>query len=437
VLAQSILPMQAFALNDTFGEAAPVTAASASFSGMVVGNSGGAFRYYAIDYPGGGLPMPMTMQAQPGRGTGGVATGFKVYGPTGFVGEAIGDDRSTTNSTYAMTLAHMVAGRYVIQVYNFIEGMPLNFQMRVDGIPAVPTPIPPPTVAAEPAPAAESTGDTPPVIAPPNAAPTTAPPTPVRDNTNASGAIVITQTNLTTGGILPGKRDGSFNYYELDYPGGRSPMAITIGYSPTTSTSDKAVGFKVYRRDSTVKEGAVIAGESAENGRNESSATAGFTLNADAAERYLLQVYNYLDNITVNYTLIVSGLAGPVAEVGDISSSARAHVLSRDQMAARGAFSGDVSGRFHYYLVQYTGENRDVRITVTAEPNARIGDGMFGFNLYRDADTAGLARAGLDDKGRRTATLTIKEGDPRTFGIQIYNYSPGAEVRYAITVIGL
>src|SRR2546421_11170969 len=112
IVAYLAAPLSALALNDSTASAMPLSGANAGASDTLVGNSGGAFRYFRIDYGGGGAPIPISMRAQPGRGTGGVATGFKVYGPTGLVGEAVVNDQSTSDSTYAFTIANMVAGAY-------------------------------------------------------------------------------------------------------------------------------------------------------------------------------------------------------------------------------------------------------------------------------------------------------------------------------------
>src|SRR4051812_40493103 len=113
ILAYLVTPLPALAVNDSAESAMVLTASNSSVSDTVTGNSGGAFRYFRIDYPGGGVPVPISMRAQPGRGTGGVATGFKVYGPAGLAGEAVGDDRSTSDSAYAFTLANTVPGAYI------------------------------------------------------------------------------------------------------------------------------------------------------------------------------------------------------------------------------------------------------------------------------------------------------------------------------------
>src|SRR5262245_43583352 len=157
ILGYLALPLSALAINDTTESATPLSASNAAVSDTLIGNSGGAFRYFRIDYVGGGQPVPITMRAQPGRGTGGVATGFKVYGPTGLIGEAVTNDQSTTDSTYAFTIANTIGGAYYVQVYNFIQGMPLNFQLSVQGLtpppaPAAPAAPPPAEIAPAPAP---------------------------------------------------------------------------------------------------------------------------------------------------------------------------------------------------------------------------------------------------------------------------------------------
>ncbi|HZR00379.1 MAG TPA: hypothetical protein VFC93_16375 [Chloroflexota bacterium] len=445
-LVPALVPASALAVNDTNATAQPMDAAHNTASDTLTGNSGGAYRYFAINYPGGGVPVPITMTAQPGFGTGGVATGFKVYGPTGFVGDAIVNDHSTTSSTYAFTIAHTIAGTYYVQVFNYIQGMPLSFQLSVGGLGAAPQPAAPTAAPASSAPAGEPIPAPPPPeaapapapAAPAPAAPPPAPTAAAPDNTTPEGAIVLSQTTSTSGGTLPGKRDGNFNYFWLDYPGGNTNMTITLGYSPLALNSDQAVGFKVYRQDPSDPTKAQVAGESSETGRNSSSATEGFTLNQGAAERVLLQVFNYLDGITINYTLIVSGLAGPVVDAGDVSTPDKALTLAPNaQLAARGNFVGDKSGRFNYFLFPYPGGNKVVTVTVTSEANAQIGDGQFGFNLWDGTNRVGTAAGGVDQRGRRTASLTINQGDAKLFGIQVYNYTPGIDVHYTIAITGI
>ncbi|HEV8638794.1 MAG TPA: hypothetical protein VG370_31675 [Chloroflexota bacterium] len=412
VLSQLLGVSPAFA-NTTIDQATRLDAANASVADSLTGDSGGAFRYYAIDYPGGGVPVPIVMRAQPGRGTAGVGTGFKIYGPNGLFGEAIGDDRSTTDSSYSLTLAHAAAGRYHIQVFNFIQGLPMSFQLQVSGLPAAP--------AARAAPGAQPAEPAPAAPAPSSPGQATHPQ--VRD--------------LTTGGTLPANSAGSFAYYELDYPGGRTKMTITIGYSPLAANSEQAVGFNVYRPNPNAPGGSELVGTSAQTGRDQSSATEGFTLEADDGERYLLQVFSYLPDTQISYTLIVTGLTGPIAEAGDVSDPGRAFVLNASRIAARSTLSGDSAGRFHYYLLEYPGGDREVRITVTFEP-AGVAESEVGFNVWKESERAGVANGILAAKGKRAATLTIRQADAQTFGIQLFNYSAaGRLANYTITVTGL
>jgi hypothetical protein len=427
VLAQLLAVSPALA-NTTIEQAARLDASNSSVADGLIGDSGGAFRYYAIDYPGGGVAVPMVMRAQPGRGTAGVGTGFKVYGPSGHFGDAIGDDRSTTDSTYHLTLVHSLPGTYHIQVYNFIAGLPMSYQLQVSGLGPAPSEAAAPPQAAPPAegpPAGE--GAPPPAAAP---APTGAPTTPER-------ALRPQVRDLTTGGLLPGDSAGSFHYYELDYPGGRTKMTLTLGYTPIASDSEQLVGFRLYRPNTAVPEGTELIGTSAQTGRDGSSATEGFTLEADDGERYLLQIFNYMPGTQINYTLIVTGLTGPIHDAGDVSDPSRAFVLNASQIAAHSTLAGDPGGKFHYYLLQYPGGDREIRVTVTFEA-AGLAESEVGFNVWKDAERVGVAQGILGAKGKRTATLTVKQADARTFGVQVFNYSQASRsAAYTITVTGL
>jgi hypothetical protein len=401
LLAQVALPRPVVAANDSTATAVRLDATNTTESAQLVGNSGGAYRYYAFDYPGGGGAVPIAMRAQPGHGTTGVAAGFNVYGPGGYSAAAITSDQSTTDSGYALAVSSLTPGRYYVQVFNYVQGLPMSFQLAVDGLTPSAQPAPPPGTGSSP-----------------------------------SQAVTTQATTLTTGGQLAGTSSGAFAYYVLDYPGGQQPMTITVGYSPITPTSDRAVGCNLYLSGLDASTGSAPVGQCAETGRNASSATTSFTLRADGAGRYLLQVTNYLSGVSIDYTLIVTGLTGPVAQVGDVSTPDRAFVLSAAQPAARGQLAGNSAGRFAYFLLPYPGGNASVRTTLTAQPNSQIGDGAFGFDLYRGSDSAGTADARLDAQGQRTATWVIEQGDAQTFGVQVFNYAKTTAV-YVITVQGL
>jgi hypothetical protein len=431
VLAQLLAASPALA-NTTIEQATHLDASNSSVADNLIGDSGGAFRYYAIDYPGGGVAVPMVMRAQPGRGTAGVGTGFKVYGPSGLFGDAIGDDRSTSDSTYSLTLVHSLPGTYHVQVYNFIAGLPMSYQLQVGGLGPAPSEAAPPPQAAPPAespPAGEG--------APPAAAEPAPAPAPAGAPTTPEQAIRPQVRDLTTGGLLTGNAAGAFHYYELDYPGGRTKMTLTIGYSPITSDSEQLVGFRLYRPNTAVPEGTELIGTSAQTGRDASSATEGFTLEADDGERYLLQIFNYMPGTEINYTLIVTGLTGPIHDAGDVSDPSRAFVINASQIAAHSTLAGDPGGKFHHYLIQYPGGDREIRVTVTYEA-AGLAESEVGFNVWKDAERVGIAQGILGAKGKRTATLTIRQADARSFGVQLFNYSQASRsAAYTITVTGL
>jgi len=381
--------------NDVIGRAQGMDATHNVAHGAFVGDSGGAFRYYAIDYPGFGAAVPITMVAQPGRGTAGLATGFKIYGPHGLFGEAIGDDRSTTESAYTLTISHVQPGRYFVQVYNFIHGLPMTYRLSASGLPSagVATPVP--------------TGGTTP-----------------------GAAIVPGGPSITTGGTLEGSSGGSFAYFNLEYPGGQSPLSITLGYSPLPFNSVEAVGFHLYG------DNGALLGTSAESGRGETSATEVFTHQNDFARRYLLQVFNYLASTRITYTLVITGLTGAIQEIAGRGDPGSALPLTASQSAVRSTLLGDRAGRFSFFTLPYPGGNRVVRVTVTFDP-AGLSDGEVGFNLFKDASLVGTSAGAIRENGVRVAGLTINEADARNFGVQVYNYSASRSARYLITVTGL
>ena len=385
-----LLPATVASANETIERAQQLTAASRSASDTLVGNSGGAHRYFAIAYPGGSVPVAVTVRAERHHGT-----GIKVYGPAGHYGDGIAD----AAGGWALTISHALPGTYHVQVHNYVQGLPLPFTITVSGLPA-----------AQGQPAAAAAG----------------PPSSTPDRPTATHG-----TSMTTGGQLVGNSGGAFAFYDLDYPGGQLKLEITLGYSPATYDSREAVGFNLYRAN-----GEQVA-RGTENGRDASSATVGLTWQADASERFLLQVYNYLPGTTINFTLIVNGLTGSIEPLGDVSSPERAFVLSGASPRAEGTLTGDRSGRFAFLTLRYPGGDREVRVTMTMEPNANIGDGELGFNVFRGAEQVGQAKAGLsDNRGRRTATMFVKQAEAQDFGIQVYNYSGGGTARIRIITSG-
>ncbi len=101
----------------------------APFAGTLVGDSAGAFALYTLSYPGDGSRLKVTMIAPPLDPSFAGMTGFNVYDPRGnLVTE--GTLRSTRWERDA-TLSSHVAGEYLVQVYNYAEGMALDYALNI------------------------------------------------------------------------------------------------------------------------------------------------------------------------------------------------------------------------------------------------------------------------------------------------------------------
>ncbi|MBI4320721.1 MAG: hypothetical protein HY675_19695 [Chloroflexi bacterium] len=400
VLVISILPANALAANDTPETAIPLTPTNAGHSDSLVGNTGGAARFYRIDYAGNARPVVIRLTSVPGWDIAGPRFGFKVYGPNGLLGDAVIEHNETTWTRFVLTVAGTIPGVYLIQVYNFNDNLVVNFNIQAEGLDE----------------ATASPDGTPPVAT----------------NTRPEGATLITQRVTTTGGALPAKSDGAFQYFTVGYPGAGQPMTVDMRYVPPSMFANSAVGFILYGTD-----GSIVA-RGSETFRDAANVTVSLTLSQDAADIMLLQVFNYQPDKEVSYTLVINGAAGNIVDAKDNATPGRAITLSLDASAARGSIPPAREGSFNYYLVSYPGNNRTVIITISADEAAGFSDGSVGFRVYKGAELAGTANSRLNDKGnKRIASLSLSQEEATTFGIQVFSWAAVSQLNYTIFVTAL
>lgn len=97
-------------------------------SGTSVGNSGGALRFYALDYPGDGNDTVAKLTFFPCDPSIGQAVGFVIYDPTGkVVAEGVPTEGKGEREA---TFSSDVAGRYLVQVYNYADGMSISYTLE-------------------------------------------------------------------------------------------------------------------------------------------------------------------------------------------------------------------------------------------------------------------------------------------------------------------
>jgi hypothetical protein len=359
-----------------------------SAPGTLVGNTGGAFRYYEFDYAGPNAPVIIELSFYPGHPTTGKERfGFNIYGPASF--SASGLPSEDTKVKY--TLASPVPGRFLIQVYNYTDALSVDFTLWVEGLAAGTVQV-------------------------------------ARGNETPEQAIQVRPTYTVIGGQITGDPAGRFNFYSLDYPGGDRTMTIRLTYTPAYSFSGQPIGFNLYR-------GEDLIGQSSEIGRDDSSVTVNLDFNARAAGTYGLQVFSYWAGATVNYSISATGLAPGAPRVSGNTTPGQAVTLT-GTAGASATLGGQRAGAFNFYNVGYPGDDKETTVVVTFRTPGGSQASALGFNVYRGSEHVADVQSIEDTVGTYAAIWTRKSTDSDNFSIQVYNYTDGVPAEYTIYVIG-
>lgn len=211
----------------------------------VGGSHAGAFAYYSIDYPGDGRIITMELDLAPGDPVAMMGAGFNVYGPQGyFIGSGMKSPDKADRKEFEWSDYNPTP--WLIQVYNYLDNVPVAFHLEVSGLPG-----PQPTRA--------------PVMSP-------------------AEAMTF---SMASGGLI-GDRGGNYHYYEVESNGNGSAITLHLYHDPDNHLVSQAFGLNVY-----APEGGVLAA----NGSHE------VMFDLEDSGTYLVQVYNYLDGQNVNYVL--------------------------------------------------------------------------------------------------------------------------------------
>ncbi|MCE5257629.1 MAG: hypothetical protein LLG44_01035, partial [Chloroflexi bacterium] len=211
---------------------------------------GGAFWYAAIDYPGDGDVITINLTFSPADPVTSQGVGFNVYGPSN--GDLYGSGKPTpSNATGIRTMqfASDTAQRLLLQVYNYIDGVQVNFTVTGEGM---------------------------------------------------SSAPLFSEPVLS--GSLTGGSGGAFARYTVTFPTS-DPATLVMNYSPADSIISRGVNFRIYGPDGqvTIGSGTGTAGQ----------VSATFT--PAAGTRYLVQVENYIPGAAVSYSFGSSVELAPLA----------------------------------------------------------------------------------------------------------------------------
>ena len=393
LLALALVANHAAASNETAETALLVSADNPSVSGTIVGNKGGAYRYYQFAYPGANVPVQIHLTWNPGFASTGRAFGFNVYGPNGFVGEGIRGDDAGEASTANLSLAAPTPGTYLVQVYSYTADTVQNFAVDFAGLGPAPTPV--------------------------------------ADNVVPERAVSVQQQTASLGGALTGRSAGAFNFFLLGYPGGQWPMTVSLSFTPASALPVDAFGFNLYDEGN-------LAGTGVEVARSGETATKTLTISSVAPGTYGLQVYNYADGVTGSYVVGVDGAVGTVVGVTGNGTPDRAVRLTPQAASARGTIVGNAGGAFAFFGLEYQGNNEPITLSLPFKPGPGLTGSGVGLNLYRGSDlVATSARAGGRTAEDGIAYLTYSSDQAGYYGVQVYNYAPGITVEYTLHAMGL
>lgn len=391
----------ASAANDTAQNAVILTATSNSASETLVGSPGGAYRYYQFRYQGSSAPVLVSLTFQPGYGsTGNQAFGFNIYGPNGlsFAGTSAGNNGNSSTAQY--TVANPAAMNLLVQVYNYTAGMSVSYTLTVYGL---------------------SGGSGAGIVA--------------KNNTTPGSALNVSTINATLGGTLVGKSNGAFQYYTLHYPGGNSPLTVTMNVTPVYTGQQLAYGFNLYRAD-PANGNTVLAATAVPVAQDTNSITLSATVTNPSASSYELQVVNYWPGVSITYGINATGLAGPTTPASGNLDAAHAIVLNSARQGATETLVGDRGGAFNYFLVNYPGNQSQLAISVTYRNLNGATTDQLGFKVYNGSTLVATVNPMDDGNGLFSASWPYQDPDAATFGIQVFNYAQGVSMPYTIYEVG-
>jgi hypothetical protein len=209
---------------------------------------------------------------------------------------------------------------------------------------------------------------------------------------------------------LWGNRAGSFAYYRFEYPGNGSVITIDLDAAPGDPVALQGVGFNVYGYN-----GYLIG-----SGTRDLYIADRKTLEWADQNRgpWLVQVYNYLDGVSVAFHLKVQGLPGLTPTPEPVMVPAQATSFS----AVWGTLMGNPAGNYHFYNIDSLGDGTLVTLQLSYAPDDQWISNGFGINVYAPYDGLLVAQGGHEAKFRLDW--------PGTYLVQVYNYVDGTNVTY-------
>ena len=225
------------------------------------------------------------------------------------------------------------------------------------------------------------------------------------------------------GGVIVGNRDGAYDAYALEHPGGGRSITVRMNFGPWHPNNEGGIGFNLYPE----------GGKPAVQGlKPDAHATQlAITLTDDFPTNYLVQVHNYYHGFWMNYVLDVEGLVQAKAAVKAPVEGGTAKKPAPLAGLGRGTVPGQSHGSFDCFEFYHPG-GKAVWIKMIYQPDHWIIAHGVGFNVYHGHDLIAHAEPlGLD---WHTRWVKLEPAMPATYFIQVYNYIPEITLSYQIAV---
>jgi hypothetical protein len=229
---------------------------SLSASGNLVGSSEGGFNFYTFTNPGEGTTANISLSVTPNDPNTTNAVGVNLY--QNGVNLLSMNGLSDTPGSRSGAFSTAMAGRILVQVYNYLPGLNAGYHFTITGIGAPPEQL----------------------------------------GTTAASPLVMPQ-DMTASGTIVGGRSGAFRFYTLSYPGGVTGT-IALHVNPIDSNTTNAVGVNLYHEGANLLTMNGLGSIPGSNSGSFSSPTAG---------PILIEVYNYLPGQEVTYSFEVMGIS--------------------------------------------------------------------------------------------------------------------------------
>ncbi len=227
-------------------------------------------------------------------------------------------------------------------------------------------------------------------------------------------------------GKIAGSVGGGFNFFQFSYPGDGSSVVLMLSFDPSDPGVAPGVGISVYQ------DGLLMAQILGGNYCND---TTSVVFTSGSRSPALVQVVNYIPNVTISYTLTPIGLPGgnaPIATAPPVKGNTTAQTAAKLGKSASGSIQGNSGGSFNYFTLTPPGAGATVTVLMWFFPFDPSTSSGVGFNVFQDGVRIAGA-SGATAACTRNAQVSFTAPSASPLLIQVYNYTPKGAIAYLLT----